>query len=184
MKHYGDIKTIHGYDMEPVDVICGGSPCQDVSVAGRKEGLSGERSSLFFEEIRIIKEMREHDRSSGRSDDNIRPRFIVFENVHGITSSNKGKDFAKVIEEFIKVVEPNLPSIDVPDKGWPNTGCFYDEMGRWSIAWRLHDAEFWGTPQARTRISLVMDYGGLCAGEVLFERKGLHWNPTESREEG
>lgn len=180
MKHVGDIQAIHGYDLEPVDVICGGSPCQNLSVAGRREGLAGQESSLFFDQIRIIKEMREHDKSIGRANEHIRPRFCVWENVRGASSSNAGQDFATVIEEFIRIVEPDIPEISVPDGGWPASGCFYDDMGRWSLAWRVHDARLWGLPQRRTRIALVVDFGGLTAPEVLFERKGLTWDPSQS----
>lgn len=184
MKHVGDITQIHGWDLEPVDVICGGSPCQDLSVAGKREGLAGERSGLFLEQIRIIKEMREHDRkTTGRSDEYLRPRFVIWENVKGAFSSSKGKDFAKVIEEFVKIVCPDLPSIETPGGGWTKSGCYYDELGKWSIAWRVHDAQFWGVPQRRARISLVADFGGLSAPEVLFERKGLCWYPSQSKSE-
>lgn len=180
MKHLGDITKINGAEIEPVDVICGGSPCQDLSVAGKRAGLAGERSGLYMEQIRIIKEMREADVLRGRPVQFVRPRFMVWENVPGAFSSNGGKDFAAVIEEAIRIAEPEAPDVPVPEKGWPSAGLMYDEMGKWSIAWRVHDAQFWGVPQRRKRIALVADFGGLCAGEVLFERKGLHWNPDES----
>lgn len=185
MKHYGDITKISGYDLPIVDVITGGSPCQDLSVAGKRAGLAGERSGLFMEQMRIVREMRERDRKSGRTAWAIRPRFMVWENVPGAFSSGatKGADFAAVIEEIIKVAEPNAcVCVCVPERGWTKSGCYYAADGSWSIAWRLHDAQFWGVPQRRKRIALVADFGGLCAPEVLFERKGLRWNPTESSE--
>ncbi|MBR3243028.1 MAG: DNA cytosine methyltransferase [Parasporobacterium sp.] len=184
MKHYGDITKISGHDLPIVDCIVGGSPCQDLSVAGLRAGLEGERSGLFMEQIRIIKEMRENDRNNGRTGYLIRPRFAVWENVPGALSSGKpkGADFQAILTEFVKIIEPEAPDVPVPEKGWPYAGCLYDEMGRWSIAWRIHDAQFWGVPQRRKRIALVADFGGLCAPEVLFERKGLHWYPSESGE--
>ena len=180
MKHYGDITKLHGYDLPPVDCITGGSPCQDLSVAGLRAGLKGERSGLFMEQIRIVKEMRERDRADGRTGVFIRPRYMVWENVPGAFSSNGGADFKTVIKEIVKVTEENAP--DLPDVGkWTKSGCVYDELGRWSIAWRVHDAQFWGVPQRRKRIALVADFGGLSAPEVLFERKGLSGDFEQSR---
>lgn len=186
MKHFGDITKLNGWELPVVDVISGGSPCQDLSVAGARAGLAGERSGLFMEQIRIVKEMREHDRSTGRTGFNIRPRYMVWENVPGAFSSNKGKDFQVVLTEIVKIVEGDeAPDVPMPDKGkWDKSGCLYDEMGRWSIAWRVHDAQFWGVPQRRKRIALVADFGGLSAPEILFERKGMRGNFEESGEEG
>lgn len=184
MKHLGDITQIHGWEIEPVDVITGGSPCQDLSIAGKRAGLAGKRSGLFVEQIRVIKEMREADAKRGRTDNAIRPRYMVWENVKGAFSSNKGQDFAAVLEETIRIVEPNAPAVPVPAGGWPRSGCLYDEMGRWSIAWRLHDAQFWGVPQRRERIALVADFGGLSAPEISFERKGVRWGSAEGAEAG
>lgn len=180
MIHLGDITKIDGKRIEPVDVIVGGSPCQDLSVAGKRAGLAGERSGLYMDQIRIIKEMRDADHQRGRPDELCRPRYMVWENVPGAFSSQKGADFAAVIEEVIRVVEPQAPDVPVPEKGWPTAGCIYDDMGRWSVAWRVHDAQFWGVPQRRRRIALVADFGGLSAPEVLFERKGLRWDPAPS----
>lgn len=180
MIHLGDITKIDGKRIEPVDVIVGGSPCQDLSVAGKRAGLAGERSGLFMDQIRIIKEMRDADHQRGRPDELCRPRYMVWENVPGAFSSQKGADFAAVIEEVVRVVEPQAPDVPVPEKGWPTAGCIYDDMGRWSVAWRVHDAQFWGVPQRRRRIALVADFGGLSAPEVLFERKGLRWDPAQS----
>ena len=173
MKHLGDITQIHGSGIEPVDCITGGSPCQDLSQAGKRAGIDGDHSGLFMEQIRIINEMREHERSAGRTGIMVRPRYMVWENVPGAFSSNKGKDFATVLEETIRIAEPKAPAVPVPENGWPTAGILHDEMGAWSIAWRVHDAQFWGVPQRRRRISLVADFGGMSAPEILFERKGL-----------
>lgn len=181
MKHLGDITKINGAEIEIVDVITGGSPCQDLSIAGKRAGLAGARSGLFMAQIRIVKEMREHDRANGRTGDMVRPRFMVWENVPGAFSSNKGRDFAAVLEEIIRIAEPEAPDIEVPEKGWPTWGGYHDEVGgRWSVAWRVHDAQHWGVPQRRRRISVVADFGGDTAGEILFERKSVSRHPAES----
>lgn len=181
MKHLGDITKINGAEIEPVDVITGGSPCQDLSIAGKRAGLAGARSGLFMEQVRIVKEMRAHDRESGRTGDMVRPRYMVWENVPGAFSSNKGQDFAAVLEEIIRIAEPKAPDIEVPEKGWNTWGGYHDEVGgRWSVAWRVHDAQYWGVPQRRRRISVVADFGGDTAGEILFERKSVSRHPTES----
>ena len=187
MKHYGDITKLSGYDLPIVDVITGGSPCQDLSVAGKRAGLAGERSGLFMEQMRIVKEMRERDGADGRTAWLVRPRYMVWENVPGAFSSGspKGADFAAVIEEIIKVAEPNADlRVCVPDGGWTKSGCYYSADGKWSIAWRVHDAQFWGVPQRRKRIALVADFGGLSAPEILFERKGVRGDFAESGEAG
>ena len=178
MKHLGDITQISGYEAPVVDVIIGGSPCQDLSIAGKRAGLAGARSGLYMEQIRIIKEMRERDRRDGKPDVDVRPRYMVWENVPGAFSTNQGKDFAAVLEEAIRVAEPEAPDVSVPEKGWPASGCLFDVDGRWSVAWRILDAQFWGTsdkplPQRRRRIALVADFGGLSAPEILFVRKGV-----------
>ena len=182
MKHLGDITKINGAEIEIVDVIMGGSPCQDLSIAGKRAGLAGARSGLFMAQIRIVKEMREHDRANGRrTGDMVRPRYMVWENVPGAFSSNKGRDFAAVLEEIIRIAEPEAPDIEVPEKGWPTWGGYHDEVGgRWSVAWRVHDAQHWGVPQRRRRISVVADFGGDTAGEILFERKSVSRHPAES----
>ena len=178
--HLGDITKINGAEIPPVDVISGGSPCQDLSVAGLRKGLSGSRSGLFMEMIRVIKEMRERDRECGRSDELLRPRYIVFENVPGIFSSNGGKDFQIVLTEFIRIADPDAPIVPLPNKGrWPKAGCLHDILGKFSLAWRIFDSQFWGVAQRRKRLSLVVDLGGLSAPEILFERRGLSWNPSE-----
>lgn len=181
MKHLGDITKINGAEIEIVDVITGGSPCQDLSIAGKRTGLAGARSGLFMEQTRIVKEMREHDRANGRTGDMVRPRFMVWENVPGAFSSNKGRDFAAVLEEIIRIAEPEAPDIEVPEKGWNTWGGYHDEVGgRWSVAWRVHDAQHWGVPQRRRRISIVADFGGDTAAEILFERKSVSGYLEES----
>ena len=177
MKHLGDISKISGYTVPIVDCIIGGSPCQDLSVAGKRAGLDGERSGLYMEQIRIVKEMREQDERNGRSDVDIRPRYMVWENVPGAFSSNKGEDFRIVLEELAKVKDPNAV-IPMPEK-WTNYGCIVGDG--WSIAWRVLDAQFWGVPQRRRRIALVADFGGESAPEILFVRQSVSRNiePSE-----
>lgn len=182
MKHLGDITKLHGYEMPIVDVITGGSPCQDLSVAGARKGLAGERSGLFMEQIRIIKEMREHDaRTNNHRGVSIRPRFMVWENVPGAFSSNNGEDFRTVLEEIARVVEPTA-AIPRPSGGrWSAAGVV---MGNgFSIAWRLHDAQFWGVPQRRKRIALIADFGSEAALEILFERKSLSGHSGTGKQE-
>ena len=182
MKHLGDITKISGAEAPVVDCIIGGSPCQDLSIAGKREGLAGKRSGLFMEQIRIVKEMRQHERDIGRTGQHVRPRYMVWENVPGAFSSNKGKDFGAVLEETIRVAEPEAPPVPVPEKGWPTSGCLWDEMGKWSVAWRVLDAQFWGVPQRRRRIALVADFGGLSAGEILFVRKSVSGDTDEGKQ--
>jgi len=188
MKHFGDIAKLSGHMVPLVDVVTGGSPCQDLSVAGKREGLAGERSGLFMEQIRLIKEMRDEsykklqERGADFTVRDIRPRFMVWENVPGAFSSNKGEDFRTVLEETAKVAERNA-SIPRFERGkWAHAGAI---MGNgWSIAWRVHDAQFWGVPQRRKRISLVADFGGESAPEILFERESVSWDTEESGEQG
>lgn len=162
MTHLGNINEISGSEIEPVDIITFGSPCQDMSVAGKREGLGGNRSSLFYEAIRIIKEMREATNGNY-------PRYIVWENVPGAFSSNKGEDFRAVLTEICKVKEECV-SVPKPAK-WQNAGRIMGES--FSIAWRLLDAQYWGVPQRRQRIYLVADFDGGSAGKILFESEGL-----------
>ena len=158
---------------------------QDLSIAGKRAGLAGARSGLYMEQIRIIKEMRERDRRMGRTDEFVRPRYMVWENVIGAFSSNGGKDFAAVLEEAIRVAEPEAPDIEVPEKGWNTWGGYHDEMGgRWSVAWRVLDAQHWGVPQRRRRIALVADFGGDTAWEISFERQSMSGYPAESEAPG
>lgn len=157
---------------------------QDLSIAGKRKGLAGERSGLFMEQIRIIKEMREHDRKTGRTGEFVRPRYMVWENVVGAQSSQQGRDFAAVLEEAIRVAEPEAPDIQVPDKGWPTWGGYRDVDGRWSVAWRVLDAQWWGVPQRRRRIALVADFGGTTAHEILLNTKGVYGHLETGREAG
>nr|DAU53370.1 MAG TPA: Cytosine specific methyltransferase [Caudoviricetes sp.] len=138
-----------------------------------------------MEQIRIIKEMRDRDRRMGRTGEFVRPRYMVWENVPGAFSSNGGKDFAAVLEEAIRIAEPEAPDIEVPEKGWNTWGGYHDEMGgRWSVAWRVLDAQHWGVPQRRRRIALVADFGGDTAWEILFNRQSMSGYPAESGAEG
>ena len=178
MIHLGDITKITGYTVPVVDCVIGGSPCQDLSVAGKRAGLDGERSGLYMEQIRIVKEMRERDERNGRTGVDIRPRYMVWENVPGAFSSNKGEDFRIVLEELAKVKDKNAV-IPMPDKGkWTTNGCIVGDG--WSIAWRVLDAQFWGVPQRRRRIALVADFGGESAPEILFVRQSVSRDIDES----
>ncbi len=164
MKHYGDVSAINGADLPPVDIITFGSPCQDMSIAGKRDGLDGSRSSLFYEAIRIVKEMR--CKTNGE-----KPRFIVWENVPGAFSSNKGQDFKAVLEAVIGVKEPaaTVPAAD--KKGWPDADYYVGDG--WSVAYRVLDAQWWGVPQRRKRIFLVADFAGAGAPKILFESEGV-----------
>ncbi len=167
MKHLGDITKMNGFSTTPIDVITFGSPCQDLSIAGKRAGLSGERSGLFMEAVRIIKEMREA--TNGKY-----PKYAVWENVPGAFSSNKGEDFRAVLEELARIKEAGI-SIPAPDKSkWAKSGFIAGDD--WSIAWRTMDAQHWGVPQRRLRISLVFDLTGVRAGEILFEPESLRWH--------
>ena len=164
VKHLGDICGIHGDEIEPVDIITFGSPCTDMSVAGKRAGLGGKQSSLFYEAIRIIKEMR-------CATDGKYPRFIVWENVPGAFSSNKGEDFRCVLEEICSVKDEGV-SVPGPPKGkWPNAGEIVGDG--YSVAFRVFDAQLWGVPQRRKRIYLVADFAGGSAGKILFESEGV-----------
>ena len=165
VKHYGDVSALSGADLEPVDIITFGSPCQDLSIAGKRSGLDGSRSGLFFEAIRIVKEMRE--KTNGE-----KPRFVVWENVPGAFSSNKGEDFKAVLEEVIRIKEPEAPPLPPPEKGrWPYADCCLGDG--WSVAYRVLDAQYWGVPQRRARIFLVADFAGGRAPEILFKSEGV-----------
>ena len=165
MRHYGDVSDISGADLEPVDIITFGSPCQDLSIAGKRSGLDGSRSGLFFEAVRIVKEMREKTHGE-------KPRFIVWENVPGAFSSNKGEDFKAVLEEVIRIKEPEAPPLPPPEKGrWPYADCYLGDG--WSVAYRVLDARYWGVPQRRARIFLVADFAGGRAPEILFKSEGV-----------
>lgn len=172
MKHLGDVSKVKGGEIEPVDIITFGSPCQDMSIAGKRAGLKhadmGDdettRSGLFLEAIRIIKEMRE-------ATNGVYPRYAIWENVPGAFSSNRGEDFRTVLEEFIKVKEKDAVMPAVPQAGWAYADCISGDG--WSIAYRVFDAQYWGVPQRRRRIYLVADFRGECAQEILFKRESL-----------
>lgn len=170
MKHLGDITLIDGSKIEPVDVITFGSPCQDLSIAGKRAGLAGQRSGLFMEAVRIIKQMQEA--TNGEY-----PQYAVWENVPGAFSSNKGKDFLAVLEELIRIKEPAISLPEPPNSKWSKAGG--GSGNGWSLAWRTMDAQYWGVPQRRLRISLVLDLTGGRAGEILFEPESLrgHFAP-------
>ena len=171
IKHYGDISKMKGSDIEPVDIITFGSPCQDMSLAGKRAGLDGSRSSLFYEAVRIVKEMR------CRTNEQY-PRYIVWENVTGAFSSNKGEDFRAVLEAVASVAE-EVPKVPMPEKGgWPYADVLMGDG--WSIAYRTFDAQYWGVPQRRRRIYLVADFGGKRAKEILFESEGMSGNSPKS----
>lgn len=173
MKHLGDITKIHGDKIEPVDCITFGSPCQDLSIAGRRAGLAGERSGLFMEAVRIIKEMRRATHGSY-------PVVVIWENVPGAFSSNGGEDFRAVLEELARVEQPDVSIPRPSSRGgrWSKAGAIAGNG--WSLAWRQLDAQYWGVPQRRKRIALVADFGGQRAAEILFERTSLSGNPDES----
>ena len=171
MKHYGDISQMNGGEIEPVDIITFGSPCTDMSIAGRRAGLEGKQSVLFYEAIRIIKEMR--CKTNGKY-----PRWICWENVPGAFSSNKGEDFQAVLEAVIGVVCEGT-EVPMPEKNrWPYADLYMGDG--WSVAYRTLDAQYWGVPQRRRRIYLVADFAGGSAGEILFESEGLSGYSAES----
>ena len=176
MLHCGDITKINGHNVPIVDCIIGGSPCQGLSVAGLGKGLDDERSGLFIEQVRIAKEMREEDVRNGRSGVDVRPRYMVWENVPGAFSSNGGEDFRVVLEELARVVEEGV-TIPRPPKGkWATTGVIIGDG--WSLAWRVFDAQYWGVPQRRRRICIVVDFNGHTAPQIVFS-EGEHHGSTE-----
>lgn len=183
VKHLGDICKIKGSELEPVDIITFGSPCQNMSIAGNREGIkhitigSNEttQSGLFIEAIRVIKEMR-------LATNGVYPRYAVWENVCGAFNSNKGEDFRTVLEEFIRISEPNAVMPKVPKAGWAYADCI--SGNGWSIAYRTFDAQYWGVPQRRRRIYLVADFRGGRAKEILFEQEGLRGHTAQSGTQG
>ena len=183
MIHVGDITKLDGAKLPPVDVICGGSPCQDLSVAGLRKGLAGERSGLFMDQVRIVKEMRAEDERRGVSDDFIRPRYLVWENVPGAFSSANGEDFRAVIEEIVHIKDSTC-HVPRPDTGrWESAGAAI--LGdQFSLAWRVLDAQYWGVAQRRRRIFLVADFGGLTAPKILFEQERLLGDLAEGQGQG
>lgn len=172
MKHLGDITKIHGDQIEPVDCITFGSPCQGLSIAGKKLGFDDNRSVLFLDAARIIKEMR-------TATNEMYPTFAVWENVPGAFSSNGGEDFRAVLEELARVEQPDVSIPRPSGRGgrWSKAGAIAGNG--WSLAWRQLDAQYWGVPQRRKRIALVADFGGQRAAEILFERTGVSRNPDK-----
>jgi DNA (cytosine-5)-methyltransferase 1 len=173
MRHLGDVARLRGDQIEPVDIITFGSPCQNLSVAGDRKGLKGDQSSLFTEAVRIIKEMRDH--TGG-----VCPRYAIWENVPGALSSAKGEDFKEVLSHLVKVKDPGL-SIPRPKK-WDKCGSIVGDD--FSIVWRIMDAQFWEVPQRRERIFLVADFGGERSREVLFKCESLSRYFGQSRKKG
>lgn len=171
MRHLGDITKLVGSELEPVDVITFGSPCQDLSAAGKRAGIhEGARSSLIFHAIRIIREMRE-------ATNGLYPRIIVWENVHGAYSSNGGEDFRAVLQAICEIADPDA-HVPRPEKGkWRGAGCIVGDG--YSVAWRTYDAQYWGVPQRRRRIYIVADFRGERAGEVFFEPESVRWDPAQ-----
>lgn len=180
MAHLGDITKMNGAEIEPVDVITFGSPCQNLSIAGNGKGLAGQESSLFFEAVRVIQEMR--CATNGRF-----PQIVIWENVYGAFSSTQGEDFRTVIETLWKICEgdDSVPRYAEDKRGrqkWPHTGFVLGDHS--SIAWRGLDAQGWGVPQRRKRVFVVLDLGGQCAGRILFEREGLRRDFKKVRRTG
>lgn len=174
MVHLGDITKMSGYTIPPVDVVTFGSPCQDLSIAGKRAGMAGERSGLFSEAVRIIRKMRYATFGAY-------PKYAVWENVPGAFSSNKGEDFHAVLQSLCRVIDPDavIPRPTDARGGikWPRAGAILAD--HYSLAWRTMDAQHWGVPQRRLRISLVLDLTGGRAGEILFEPESLrgHFAP-------
>ena len=173
MKHLGSVTDVHGDQIEPVDIITFGSPCQDLSTAGKRAGIyDGERSNLFFESIRIIEEMR-------NATANQYPRFAVWENVLGAFSSNESKDFQAVLQSFVSICDKGLYVPGPPGGTWQSSGCILGNG--FSIAWRVYSAEYWGIPHCRKRVYLVADFKSERAKEILFEPESVSWNSEENQ---
>jgi DNA (cytosine-5)-methyltransferase 1 len=179
MLHVGDICNLNGAELPPVSIITGGSPCQDLSVAGRRLGLAGERSGLFMEQIRIVKEMRDADKRRGRADESVRPRFMLWENVPGAFSSGSehSEDFRAVLEEVCGVAAHGLSVPRPPGGRWQSAGAILGD--KFSVAWRVVCAQYFFVPQRRKRIVLVCDFAGHSAHQILFEQDRLlgHFTP-------
>nr|WP_326183702.1 DNA cytosine methyltransferase [uncultured Oscillibacter sp.] len=185
MIHVGDITKLDGAKLPPVDIICGGSPCQDLSVAGARAGLAGARSGLFMEQVRITKEMRKADEYRGRTAHLIRPRYLVWENVPGAFSSGtpKGEDFRIVLEEICRIKSSSVYVPGPEPWSWQPAGAAV--LGSdFSLAWRCLDAQYWGLAQRRKRIFLVADFGGQTAPQILFEQDRLPGYPAQGEGTG
>lgn len=180
MVHVGDITKLKGEDLPPVDIVCGGFPCQDTSNANvARQGLAGARSGLFFQMIRLIKELRDADKKRGRTGQSVRPRWSVFENVPGLFTSNQGEDFQIVLQETTRVSCDSV-FIPRPDSGkWQPAGRIL--LGdTFSLAWKCLDAQYWpGTPQRRRRVYIITDFAGGSAPKILFDEAGLFGNPPQ-----
>ena len=181
MEQMGDITKLNGAYLPPVDIICGGSPCQDLSVAGARAGLVGARSGLFMEQVRLVKEMRNADKLRGRTALYVRPRYMAWENVPGAFSSGtpKGEDFRIVLEEIVRIKSDSV-SVPRPDSGrWESAGRIL--LGAdFSLAWRCLDAQYWGVAQRRKRIFLIADFAGRSAPKILFVPESLSGNSAPS----
>lgn len=173
VKHLGDIKDVDGSVIEPVDIISFGSPCQDLSIAGKRAGLEGKKSNLFYEAIRVIKEMR--CKTNGKY-----PRYLLWENVPGAFSSNKGEDFRCVLEEITRIKDSTV-KLPRPSR-WQSAGEILGD--NFSLAWRVLDAKYYGVPQRRRRFFLVADFDGGSSREILFEQKSLSGDTSEGCEKG
>lgn len=183
MRHFGDITKLSGDMVPAVDVITGGSPCQNLSIAGNRKGLAGNESGLFFEQMRLIREMRyANGKPTTRPVRGLCPRFLIWENVKGAFSSSGGEDFRRVLEEISRVRDPNAVIPRPPNGRWPYAGAVV--ATDWSLAWRLHDAQFWGVPQRRARIAVVADFGGQTAPAILFERAAVPGDIEAGEAEG
>ena len=184
MLHVGDITKLKGAELPPVDIVCGGSPCQDLSVAGKRAGLQGERSGLFMEQVRIVKEMRDEDVRNGRAIDAVRPRYMVWENVPGAFSSADGEDFRAVLEETCRIADSSVSVPRPPGGVWLSGGAILGP--EFSLAWRILDAQYWGLAQRRKRIFLVADFAGHTAPEILFKQDSLFGDiaPGEEARQG
>ncbi len=186
MVHVGDITKLNGADLPPVDIICGGSPCQNLSLAGNRSGLKGTQSGLFYEMIRVIKEMRDADRNRGQTAQFVRPRWCIWENVPGAFSSGEPpcEDFRIVLESFAGI-SLGAVSIPRPESGkWKPAGRIL--LGdTFSLAWRTLDAQYWGVAQRRARVYLIVDLAGPSAAQILFDEKGLfgHSSPGQGEEQ-
>jgi len=178
MVHVGDITRLDGAKLPPVDIICGGSPCQDLSISGLRAGLAGARSGLFMEQIRVITEMREEEKRHGRTGVAVRPRFGVWENVPGCYSSGKppGFDFQVVIEAFLQIEEPNLHVVRPASRRWEYAGAVLGV--RSSLAWATWDAQYFGVPQRRRRVFIVADFAGYRPIQILFKQDSLPGYPA------
>jgi DNA (cytosine-5)-methyltransferase 1 len=182
MLHVGDITKLKGAELPTVDAVCGGSPCQDLSVAGKRAGLQGERSGLFMEQIRVIKEMRAYDKAAGRTANAVRPRYMCWENVPGAFSSAEGNDFQAVLEETCRIADSTVSVPRPPGGVWKSAGAILGDQ--FSLAWRVYDAQYWSVPQRRRRIFLVADFAGHTAPKILFKQDSLFGDFTQGEEPG